>query len=77
MSTTFSPALMAAVIAAAAALGPATVALLIIYLVQHELLGGLEDARARRVAESLAVAIVPLLIVFAMLVVFRTIDLWR
>lgn len=76
MTTLFNPALIAAVLAGAFSLGLAAVGCLIVYLVQRELFSGVEDARARRVAESLFVAIVPLLIVFAMIMLFRMIDLW-
>lgn len=77
MTTIVNPAIVIAVMAAAGSLGLIAVASLIAFLVQHELLSGTEDARARRAGESLLVVIVPLLVGFACIVACRVIDLWQ
>jgi hypothetical protein len=77
MTTIINPAIVKAVMAAAASLGLVAVVFLLALLAQRELLSGAEDARVRRAAEALIVVIVPLLIVFVFIVVFRTLDLWH
>jgi NADH:ubiquinone oxidoreductase subunit 5 (subunit L)/multisubunit Na+/H+ antiporter MnhA subunit len=77
MTTLVNPTIVMAVVAGAGSLGLIGVAFLIAFLVQRELLSGAEDARARRVAESLLVVIVPLLVAFAFIITFRVIDVWR
>jgi NADH:ubiquinone oxidoreductase subunit 5 (subunit L)/multisubunit Na+/H+ antiporter MnhA subunit len=77
MTTIVNPTIVMAIMAAAGSLGLLAVAFLITFLVQHELLNGAEDARARRAAESLIVVIVPLLVVFGFIITFRMIDLWH
>ena len=77
MTTTINPVIATAVMAAAASLGLAAVIFLIALLVQRELLSGAEAPGPRRAAESLFVVIVPLLVVFAFIVVSRTIDVWH
>jgi hypothetical protein len=77
MTTLVNPAIVLAVMATAGSLGLIAVTFLIAFLVQHELLSGAEDARARRAAESLIVVIVPLLLVFGFILTFRVMDLWH
>lgn len=62
---------------AAASLTLIAILALIALLVKKELIGSLQGERAYRVAKSLNVAIVPLMIVFVVTVIVRLSDVLR
>jgi hypothetical protein len=63
--------------AAAASLALIAILTLIALLIQKEIIGGLDSARAQRISRALNIAIVPLVLVFVATVAFKIADVLR
>ena len=63
--------------AAAASLALIAILTLILLLIQKEIIGSLNSARAQRLSRALNIAIVPLVLVFVITVAFKVADVLR
>ena len=63
--------------AAAASLALIAILTLIALLIQKEIIGGLDSARAQRISRALNIAIVPLVLVFVVTVAIKVADVLR
>jgi hypothetical protein len=62
---------------AAASLALITILTLLALLIQKEIISGLGGARAANLSRALNIALVPLIVVFAITVAFRVLDVLR